>query len=155
MSVYKYIFINHNFWSFYMKKIALFFSVFMLLVGFTKTSFAQAGAVMFFCERYDTDQGEINIADRFTKGYITVVVKSDYALNVKNVSVEMDKYDEVYKNFKFYKKFNFTIDPDSKYVYFSKNDESDMSFDDPGFYRVFLLNSSGQTVASALVQIID
>jgi hypothetical protein len=42
-----------------------------------------------------------------------------------------------------------------KYVYFSKNDESDMRFDDPGFYRVFLLDSDEKTVASALIEIID
>jgi hypothetical protein len=138
-----------------MKKILPIFSVFLILSVFSKSSFAQAGPVMYFCESYDADRGEIGISNRFTKGYLTVVVKSDYSLNAKNVSVELDKWNDAYKNFKFYKKFNFTIDPDSKYVYFSKNDESDMSFDDPGFYRVFLLNSSGESIASALVEIID
>jgi len=41
-----------------------------------------------------------------------------------------------------------------KYVYFSKNSESDMKFDDPGFYRVFLLDNRDKTVASALIEII-
>jgi hypothetical protein len=41
-----------------------------------------------------------------------------------------------------------------KYVYFAKNDESDMNFEDPGFYRVFLLDHRDKTVASALIEII-
>ncbi len=44
---------------------------------------------------------------------------------------------------------------DMKYIFFERNDESDMEFDDPGFYRVFLLDEDGKTVASALVEIID
>jgi hypothetical protein len=41
------------------------------------------------------------------------------------------------------------------YVYFSKNDESDVCFDDPGFYRVYLLDDQNNTKASAIVEIID
>jgi hypothetical protein len=42
-----------------------------------------------------------------------------------------------------------------KYVFFEKNDESDMEFNDPGFYRVFLLDEDGKTITSALIEIID
>jgi hypothetical protein len=41
-----------------------------------------------------------------------------------------------------------------KYVFFNKNEDSDLSFDKPGIYRVFLLDNDDKTVASALVQII-
>jgi hypothetical protein len=42
-----------------------------------------------------------------------------------------------------------------KYIFFAKNDESDLKFEDPGFYRVFLLDDRDKTVASALIEIID
>ena len=41
-----------------------------------------------------------------------------------------------------------------KYVYFARNDESDMEFEDPGFYRVFLLDDRDKTVTSSLIEII-
>lgn len=52
------------------------------------------------------------------------------------------------------KKFNFTIKPDMKYIYFERNSESDLRFDDPGIYRVFLLDSHDKTVTSGLIEII-
>ena len=139
-------------------KIARTFSLLLLALivfGARSISFAQSEPVMYFCERYDSDRGEIGISDRFTKGYLTVMVKCDHALNLKNVSIQFDKYNFRTGKFDYYKKFHYTIDRDMKYVYFAKNDESDMKFDDPGFYRVFLLNDNDDTVASALIEIID
>jgi len=40
------------------------------------------------------------------------------------------------------------------YIFFSRNDESDMEFEEPGFYRVFLLDEDDNTVASAVIEII-
>jgi hypothetical protein len=117
-------------------------------------SFAQNEPVLYFCERYDSDDGEIGVADRFTTGYLTVMVKCDRALKLDEVSIQFDKWDANEAKFNYYKKFDYTIERDMNYVFFSKNDESDMSFDDPGFYRVFLLDEDGETVASSLVQII-
>ena len=42
-----------------------------------------------------------------------------------------------------------------KYIFFERNDESDMEFEDPGFYRVFLLDEDGKTIASAVLEIVD
>ena len=61
---------------------------------------------------------------------------------------------ELKYSFSYYKKFDYKIERDMKYVYFEKNEESDMSFEDPGIYRVFLLDQNGRTVASGLVEII-
>ncbi|NWF50158.1 MAG: hypothetical protein HXY49_06425 [Ignavibacteriaceae bacterium] len=83
------------------------------------------------------------------------MVKSAYALNLRSVYIQFDKYNFRTGKFEYYKRFDYRIEPDMKYVYFSKNDESDMRFDDPGFYRVFLLDSDEKTVASALIEIID
>jgi hypothetical protein len=139
-----------------MSKFKLLFGLFViaLFFGFNSKSNAQSEPVMYFCERYDDVTGEVDISDRFYPGYLTVMVKSATAMGLSDVSIQFDKYDCRTGTFGFYKKFNYSISPDMKYVYFSRNAESDMSFDDPGVYRVFLLNSSNRTVASALLEII-
>lgn len=129
----------------------LFMGMFLF---FSNLSFSQSEPVLYFCEKYDSRKGEVNISDRFTRGAITVVVKNDYALDLEDVAIQYDKYNPNTGKFEFYKKFYFTIEPDMKYVYFSKNDESDMKFEDPGFYRVFLLDDDDKTVTSSLVEII-
>ena len=108
---------------------------------------------MFFCEKYGGN-GEVGVSDRFTTGYLTVVVKADYAMGLDDFAIQLDKYNYRKAEFEYYKKFYYTIDTDMKYVYFSKNDESDMEFEDPGIFRVFLLDDRDRTVASALIEII-
>lgn len=135
-----------------MKKFALMFVG--VFIFFTNISFSQSEPVLYFCERYDSRKGEVNVSDRFTKGAITVVVKCDYALNLEDVAIQYDRYNERTGKFEYYKKFYFTVDPDMKYVYFSKNDESDMKFEDTGFYRVFLLDDRDKTVTSSLIEIV-
>ena len=82
------------------------------------------------------------------------MVKCDYALNLDDVAIQYDKYNFRTGDFEYYKKFNFTVQPDMKYVYFARNDESDMEFEEPGFYRVFLLDDRSKTVTSSLIEII-
>jgi hypothetical protein len=138
-----------------MKKVNLLlgFMAVAMLIGYTSKTHAQNGPVLYFCESYG-DNGETGISDRFHHGYLTVMVKSDYELGLSDVSVQFDKYSCSTGKFDYYKKFNFTVKPSMKYIYFSKNDVSDMSFDQTGLYRVFLLDSGGSTVASALIEII-
>lgn len=135
-----------------MKNLALLFVG--AFIFFSNISFSQSEPVLYFCERYDSRKGEVNISDRFTTGSITVVVKCDYALELEDVAIQYDKYNEKTGDFEFYKKFYFSIEPDMKYIYFSKNSESDMKFDEPGFYRVFLLDENDRTIASSLIEII-
>jgi hypothetical protein len=139
-----------------MKKLVFSFSFLTLvLFGFQFAAQAQSEPVLYFCERYDSDDGEINVSDRFTTGYLTVMVKCDYALDLEDVSIQFDKWDSREKKFEYYKKFDYVVDRDMKYIFFAKNDESDLKFEDPGFYRVFLLDDRDKTVASALIEIID
>ncbi|HSQ47977.1 MAG TPA: hypothetical protein VLM44_13780 [Lutibacter sp.] len=133
----------------------LIFSMFLLFLAMYSNVFAQSEPVMYFCERYDDYDGEIGVSDRFTKGYITVMVKSDAELRLKEVAIQYDKYNERNGKFEYYKKFYFTISRDMKYVFFVRNDESDMEFEETGFYRVFLLDEDDRTVASSLVEIIN
>jgi len=140
-----------------MKKInyLLLFTMFFAFFVMNSITLAQSEPVMYFCEKYDDDDGEIGVSDRFTKGYITVMVKADNELRLKDVVIQYDMYNFRNGKFEYYKKFNFVIERDMKYVFFERNDESDMEFEEPGFYRVFLLDEDGSTVASALIEIID
>jgi hypothetical protein len=124
------------------------------MLGLNQNLFAQNEPVLYFCEKYGNN-GEVGVSDRFTTGYLTVMVKCDYALNLEDVSIQFDKYNSRTGKFEYYKKFNYSIEPDMKYVYFAKNSESDMKFEEPGFYRVFLLDDDDKTVASALIEIIS
>ena len=140
-----------------MKKLNYLFllTIFLTFMAVYSSTFAQSEPVMYFCERYDDYDGEIGVSDRFTTGYITVMVKSDSELRLKDVAIQYDKYNERNGKFEYYKKFYFTITRDMKYVFFARNDESDMEFEEPGFYRVFLLDEDDKTVTSALVEMID
>jgi hypothetical protein len=133
----------------------LLFTMFLSFFAMYSNAFAQSEPVMYFCERYDDYDGEIGVSDRFTKGYITVMVKADAELRLKEVAIQYDKYNERNGKFEYYKKFYFTISRDMKYVFFARNDESDMEFEETGFYRVFLLDEDDRTVASSLVEIIN
>ena len=138
-----------------MKRFHLFFAFVLLFSFFAMHSaaIAQEEPVMYFCEKYGRN-GEVGVSDRFTTGYLTVMVKSSYALRLDEVAIQLDKYNFRTGEFEYYKKFNYTIELDMKYVFFEKNDESDMEFEDPGFYRVFLLDDRDRTVASAIIEII-
>jgi hypothetical protein len=132
----------------------LLFTMFLSFFAMYSNAFAQSEPVMYFCERYDDYDGEIGVSDRFTKGYITVMVKSDSELRLRDVAIQYDKYNDRNGKFEYYKKFDFTIERDMKYVFFERNDDSDMEFEETGFYRVFLLDDDDRTVASALIEII-
>ena len=132
----------------------LLFTMFLSFLAMYSNAFAQSEPVMYFCERYDDYDGEIGVSDRFTKGYITVMVKADAELRLRDVAIQYDKYNERNGKFEYYKKFNFTIERDMSYVFFARNDDSDMEFEETGFYRVFLLDDDDRTVASALIEII-
>lgn len=137
-------------------RILLVFALTMFFVSslVTKT-FAQNEPILYFCEKYDSKKGEIGVSDRFTTGYLTVMVKSDNALDLEDVHIQFDKLNERNKKFEFYKKFDYVIDPDMSYVFFAKNSDSDLKFEEPGFYRVFLLDDRYKTIASALIEIVS
>ncbi len=131
--------------------------LFVLFLALTASSIytasAQSDPVLYFCEKYG-DDGEVGVSDRFTTGYLTVMVKCDYELGLTDAKIQFDQYNFKTRKFEYYKKFDYSVEPDMKYIFFSKNDESDMKFSEPGLYRVFLLNDDDETVASALIEII-
>ena len=138
-----------------MKRLAVLFLMIFCISGFKAAIRAQSSPVMYFCEKYDPSYGETGISDRFTKGYLTIMVKADKPLGLKNVHIQFDKFNWYTHKFEYYKKYNYVVDPDMSYIFFAKNEESDLKFDEAGLYRVFLLNDDNENVASALIEIID
>ncbi len=138
-----------------MKKAKFLFALLavVFVFAFKANSYAQQYPVLYFCEQYGSN-GEVGVSDRFTAGYLTVMVKADGPLGLRDCAIQLDKYSCSTGSFSYYKKFKYSVDPDMKYVYFEKNEESDMNFADPGIYRVFLLDHNDRTVASGLVEII-
>ncbi len=135
-------------------KFSSFIFILLFIAGSKSITLAQNGPVLYFCEKYSTD-GEEGIADRFTAGYLTIMIRCDYALGLKDCHIQYDKWNDTTQEFDYYKKFDFTVQPNMSYIYFSKTDNSDLSFDDPGIYRVFLLDNYNETVASSLIQIVS
>lgn len=136
------------------KNIFTLLAVLAFLVLFNNKVYSQANPVMYFCEVYGSE-GEVNISDRFTTGFLTVMIKCDYPMYLTDVVIEFQKYNESTKTFSFYKEFYYEVDPDMSYIYFSKTDKNDMSFDSPGIYRAILFDQLDQFVASALVEVIS
>ncbi|MCI0715195.1 MAG: hypothetical protein L0Y77_02570 [Chlorobi bacterium] len=133
-----------------MNKFKFLFSavVLFIVLGFTASLKAQNGPAMYFCEKYGSS-GEQSISDRFYTGPFTVMVKCDYALGLRDVVIQFDKYNGY--SFDYFKKVDFDVTPDMKYIYF---ESSDLRIESPGIYRCFLLDSKRNTVASALVEFI-
>jgi hypothetical protein len=124
----------------------------LTLFGLKTNSYAQNGPVLYFCEEYGSN-GEVNISDRFTTGFITVMVKCKYALGLTDVSIQMDKYNFSTGKFEYYQKSAYSITADMSYIYF-EGDKEKINFKVPGIYRVYLLDASGTTVTSSLIEII-
>lgn len=133
-----------------MKKIFLFFLAVFAIISLIKTTevISQSKPVLYFCERYDEEKGEIGQSSTFSKGFLTVMVKDDNPLGLTSVTIQFDKYNVNTETFSFYKKFNYTVTPDMKYIFF---EGKDLSFDEPGVYRVYLLDGNGKTVTAGVV----
>src|SRR5438552_18594538 len=116
-----------------MIKFRLALLLFTVLFGFTSKLIAQSGPVMYFCEKYDN--GEMGVDNRFSSGEITVIVKSDYALGLKDVNIHLEKFNCSTMSFEVLKNVPFTVTPDKKYIVFNNKD---LSFDSPGIYKVYL-----------------
>lgn len=137
-----------------MSKLFLLIFVSFFIFGLKSFTIAQSEPVLYFCENF-TNSGEVGISDIFTTGFITIVAKCDHNLGLTDCQIEYDKLDSTQNKFEFYKLFDFTVQPDLNYIYFTKNDNSDLSFDEPGIYRVLLLDNKNERVASSLIQIVS
>ena len=129
-----------------MKKILYFQFLFLFVFGL-KTTIAQNCDILYFCVKYDGT--EIDCADRFTPGKITVMAKLSKEIFYNKVYIQADKYNPREGKFEYYKDYDFDVDSTMTYIYFPN-----VELKDKGIYRIFLLDPNKNTVTSALVEII-
>jgi len=122
--------------------------IFFSAVFLVDDLYSQSKPLLYFCERYDRVDGEIGQSSTFTPGKFTVMIKSDEPLGLTDVAIQIDSYDISGERFKFYNKVNFKIDPSYKYVFFANDD---IRIDEPGVYRIYLLDGKGKSVAAGVV----
>lgn len=130
-------------------KILITFFIFLILLA-TKFSFSQE---LYFCERYDENEGEIGKSDKFKISssvcLITVMFKIDYTsqINVDEVILNVQKIDcGIYE---FISETNYDVSSRWDYIYFS-----DVELETAGVYRVSLYELDEELIASGLVEII-
>ncbi|MCX6353254.1 MAG: hypothetical protein NTX03_15560 [Bacteroidetes bacterium] len=116
---------------------------------------AQSKPILYFCERYDSDRGEIGVGVLFQKGDLTVMVKASDPLGLSTCYIQYDKYNCETGKYEYYKNFSFEVAPKNKYLIFAKNADNDMAFQKPGIYRVYLLDEGKKNVACGLIEIIN
>lgn len=128
-----------------MKKILL---VIFLLIPIMLLS--QSSPIIYFCESYKIGK-EIGISDKFTTGNFYIIVKTSKYLENTEFTIHVDKFSERFRKFSYYKTLDVTFNSNQKYFYLWNKD---ITLDDCGIYRVFLLlRNSKVVVASSLVEI--
>lgn len=133
-----------------MKKIFLFLAL-VIFLGLNITANAQSVSLV-VCERYGT-YGPEGVGTTFTPGYLTIVAYGSSAMYYDEVFIQYDRMGSSGQYY-FYKKFAFDFPNGYKTVYFSRTGNNDMEFNDTGYYRVFLLDSYGNTIAYTSVTIV-
>lgn len=131
-----------------MKKIVLFFSGILFLFIIATLS-AQSCDILYFCERYDTEMGEVNAGDRLPVGNLTVMALLAAPVYYTKIYIQLDKYNPRNGEFEYYSDEEFTVESDMDYMYFN-----DIYFGERGFYRVFMLDPTRNNIVSAIVEII-
>ena len=104
------------------------------------------GDRLYFCERYDSVDGEINESDRFTTGSLTVMVKLSEPIGVTDVDINVTDLETG----KVVDTFPFTVTTDMDYIYFDG-----VTFDEPGNYKVSCLKEDGTVIVSGEIEIVD
>ena len=99
---------------------------------------------LYFCERYDSAKGEINEAEKFTTGTLTVMVKLTKPIGVKDVKINIT--DKATGNVVDTKPF--TVSADMDYIYFDG-----VNFEKAGKYKVSCLKEDGTVVVTGEVEI--
>ena len=131
-----------------MKKTVIFFSgiLFLFMIA---TLPAQSCDILYFCENYDAEMGEINAGDRFNSGNLTVMTLLAAPVYYTKIYIQLDKYNPRNGEFEYHSDVEFTVESDMDYMYFN-----DVYFGEKGFYRVFMLDPTKNTMVSAIIEII-
>lgn len=109
-----------------------------------------SGGRLYFCEDYKGR--EINVSERFSPGWLTVMVKLDKPIGVSKVDLRLERMSGG-KPMKIIDTIPFDVPADNDYIYFQ--DKSNLKFTSPGEYRVTLIKKDGTPIVSGDVTIVD
>ncbi len=126
----------------------------------TDSNDVNEGVRLYFCEEYDVDNSEeIGVSDKFTPGWLTVMLDMRDAgrtIGCKKVYLEIykitDEEENSIKPVKM-KTIEFNVSASYDYIYFKDTDK--LKFKTPGIYRVRLLDSRKNFVAENTVKIVS
>jgi len=121
-----------------------------ILVFISSLIYCQSKPLLYFCQEYDYEKGEVGQGSVFTPGQITVMVKANDPLGLKEVDIQFDKLNMRTGKYEFYDKIPFTLNPKGNYFYFTKDE---MQLKEVGVYRCFLL-SGDKVIANSSLEII-
>ncbi len=133
-----------------MNKYKLLFFAAALFAVLTADSLAQSEPVLYFCSKFESGVGESGIGSKFSTGPLIVVVRCDNQLGISKAVIQLDKFDG--KEFVYYNAVTFNLKPKVQYTWF---EHQSLRADEPGIYRAFLLDENKNTLASALVEIVN
>ncbi len=113
---------------------------------------------LYFCETYDSKIGEIGVSNRFTTGYLTIMV--DYRplnkkIGLSNVYIRISKIKDEFGyeiKEKIINTISFTVKPDWDYIYFF--DKKKINFTSAGTYKVSLLDDKYKYITHGIVEIV-
>jgi hypothetical protein len=108
------------------------------------------GGRLYFCEDY-VDGEEIGVSDRFTPGWLTIMVKTDEPFGVGKVEVRIVKIRKDGTE-KIIDTVPFDVQADWDYTYFQ--DKKRISFKTPGDYKVTLQKVDGTPIVSGEVTVV-
>lgn len=134
------------------KKFSISVIAIAAFLSICSNSFAQNGS-LYFCEDYKNGK-EIGVSDRFTTGWLTVMVRSDRPLGVGKVELRLTKIaDAKGKSItpKIMDTIPFDVEADWDYTYFQ--DKERLLFNTPGTYRVTLQKVDGTPICSGIVEV--
>lgn len=106
---------------------------------------AQNKPLIYFCEKV-SGSTEYGVSDRFTPGYLTVVIKSTEQFFMDEVTIQIDKMNRN-KNFNYFKTIKYPARKGEYYMYIPN-----INFSETGIFRVFIMNKD-LYLASALIEI--
>ena len=115
------------------------------------------GAKLYFCERYDQEEGEIGVSDKFSPGYLTVMVDlrpSKKKIGMSEVKIKLTKIKDADGkpiSEKDIRTVPFTVQSSFDYIFFEN--KKDLKFTSPGTYRATLLDKKGNYLVSGEVEV--
>ncbi len=114
-------------------------------------------AKLYFCEQYKNGE-EVGVSDRFTPGWLTVMVDTRPAgtkLGTGKVELKLSKIKDASGSDiseKIIRTVPFDVQADWDYTYFT--DKKNLKFDSPGTYRVVCQKKDGSPIATGEVEVV-